>query len=487
MTKDSASSAAFSSDRLERVSISRPHLASAGHAANGGGSWGGLNTALAVAVFVVVALAPLPLGSNRPVFWSFWGAILGALSIIYGSLIAVSKTRLRAPIRGYLAEAILYGVLLLATVAQVLKIGSMLPPGMAYLPQLDRSLSTLSVDPGSTWMTLIQWASFGMLFLLTVQFSANEGRARRFMFGLFVVITCYAANGLVSLQLGDTILGFDKLSYQGFATGTFINRNSFATFLACGLAIGVSFVLELFTRNQDQTLNRKIGMWAALLLALALQAAALFATGSRMGLLSAVVGVLAVVLAAVLGERRNAAGALALVLGGMVVAAILLFVFGEQLLERLVFLQGEGGGRSELHAQVWEAILQRPLLGYGGGSFASIAGLVVGPPLSGAVIWEYTHSTYLALWFEYGLVVGSLPLLIGLIIAIRVLRNILRGHRAVVSRAALGTLVVFACHSLLDFSAEMEANAFLLCAALGLAVASAHKPKSDPEAAAHAK
>lgn len=487
MRKASTPSAAFGSDQLERVSISRSHTSSIGQALGGGGGWQSLNTALAVAVFVVVAVAPLPLGSNRPVFWSFWGVVLGALSLVYGALIAVSKTRLRAPIRGFLPEALLFAVLLLTTVAQVVEFGVLLPPDITYLPQLDRTLPTISVDPGSTWLTLIQWASFGMLFLLTVQFSVNEGRARRVMFGLFLVITGYAANGLVSLQLGDTLLGFEKLSYQGFATGTFINRNSFATFLACGLAIGVSFLMELLGRNRDRTLNQRIGMWTALLLALALQAAALFATGSRMGLLSAAVGVAVVVLVAIVGERRNAAGALVFVLAGVVAAAILLFVFGEQLLERLVFLQAEGGGRSELHTQVWRAILQRPWLGYGGGSFASIAGLVIGPPVSGAVVWEYTHSSYLALWFEYGLVVGSLPLLIGLIIAIRLLRSVFRGHRTVLSRAAIGALVVFACHSLLDFSAEIEANAFLLTTALGLAVASSQRPKSSVETETPAK
>lgn len=477
MRNDAAPSAAFGSDQLERVTISRRHPLSMGQAASGGRNWQGLNTGLSVAVFVVVALAPLPLGSNRPVFWSFWGAVLGAFSVIYGALVAISGARVRATLRGYVLEAVLFGALLLATLAQATRLGPLLPPEIAYLPQLDRVLPTISVDPGSTWLTLIQWASFGMLFVLTVQFSVNEGRARRFMFGLFLVIAVYATNGLVSLQLGDTLLGFEKLSYQGFATGTFINRNSFATFLACGLAIGVAFLMDLLGSKRDRTLNQRIGLWATLLLALALQAATLFATGSRMGLLSAATGVLVVLLLAILGERRNAAGALVLVLAGVVVAAILLFVFGEQLLERLVFLQTEGGGRSELHAQVWQAILQRPLFGYGGGSFASVAGLVIGPPVSGAVVWEYTHSTYLALWFEYGLVVGSVPLVICLIIAIRLLHNLFRGYRTVISRAAIGTLVVVACHSLLDFSAEIEANAFLLTAALGLAVAASQRPK----------
>ena len=43
---------------------------------------------LAGLVVVVIALAPLPLGSNRPLFWLLWAAILGLLGLAYG--IAVS-------------------------------------------------------------------------------------------------------------------------------------------------------------------------------------------------------------------------------------------------------------------------------------------------------------------------------------------------------------------------------------------------------------
>ena len=45
---------------------------------------------------------------------------------------------------------------------------------------------------------------------------------------LLVIIAC-GVYALISLQSGDTILGLPKWAYLGSATGTFVNRNSFAT------------------------------------------------------------------------------------------------------------------------------------------------------------------------------------------------------------------------------------------------------------------
>lgn len=471
MTESSGAKSLFDSKAASRVPLVRRQMPAREPVAAPSAPRRGWNSGLAAAVFAILALAPLPIASNRPVFWAVWAVTLGGLSCVYGLLTILSAAPMRAPVRRVLPEALLFSGLLLFTLAQVTHIGPWPTADLAYLPQLDSVLATISVDPGSTWLTLMQWATFGALFLLTLQFSTREKRAQKFLLAVLFVITGYGAFGLISLQLGDTILGFEKLSYQGFATGTFINRNSFATFLASGLAIGFAFLLNLVARRGEQTLGSWIGQVFAILLALATLAAALFATGSRMGLLSATVGILATGLAVALSQRRAAGPALWLVVVGMLLGAVLIVAFGEQLLDRLIFLQDDGGGRDTLHQQVWQAILARPLVGYGGGSFATIAGLVLGPPLSGAVVWEYTHSTYLALWFEYGLVVGSIPLVIVAMCVLRMARYLLQGSRRVIVPAALGVVSAFACHSLLDFSAEMEANAFLLTSILALAAA----------------
>jgi O-antigen ligase len=93
------------------------------------------------------------------------------------------------------------------------------------------------------------------------------------------------------------------------------------------------------------------------------------------------------------------------------------------------------------------------------------------PPLSPEFVWNNSHSTYLALWFELGLVAGSIPLVIIALLGLRAVRAARDPSSTATSSAAIGTIVVFALHSLLDFSAEIEANAFLFTVILALGAA----------------
>lgn len=439
-----------------------------------------LNKTLAILLVAILALAPLPLGSNRPAFWTLWGMAVGVLALLYGLAVLVTDSRLRAPITRHWPEASLFALLLLAHVLQLLPIQRWFDIGLTFVPQLGETVPRISLDPGSTVMSLLQWATFGLLYLLVLQVATNRYRARLMALWLVGIVSAYAVWGLASLQLGDTILGFDKQFYQGFATGTFVNRNSYATFLAAGLVIAMAFLLESLSMA-ELGLSRRLSTALPLVLASVLIASALFATGSRMGNLSAVLGVLASVIVVVTALRSNVMVAATLGLLALAGALVLLAAYGEPLLNRLVFLQADDLGRTELHRQVWDAILARPLTGYGGGSFALLAGLVLSPPVNGQLVWEYTHSTYLALWFEYGLVVGSIPLLLAAIAVLRGLFWLREKTSAALAAASLGVVVVFACHSMLDFSAEIEANAFVLVTLMAL---SAVRPAPRDEAAA---
>jgi O-antigen ligase len=328
---------------------------------------------------------------------------------------------------------------------------------------------TISLDPGSTRLALLQFLSFGILFFLMLQLGANRRRARRILLAVFIAIAAFAAFGLASLTLlGDTILGLPKEAYLGFATGTFVNRNSYATFLAIGIVAGLPMLIEALRDRDGRTFSMRLGLSSLLVVGLGIIGATLFATGSRMGALSAATGSL-VALAATLFSRRGSWRLAALSIGVLLVGAIgLLSVTGTALLERLVFTDGLDQGRAELHAQTWNAILLRPLLGYGGDAFASVFPLFQLSSSQGDIIWEHSHSTYLALWFELGLVAGSIPLVIVALVGMRCVWSITEDSSRVTSATAIGAIVVFAAHSLLDFSAEIEANAFLFVAVMAL-------------------
>jgi O-antigen ligase len=166
---------------------------------------------------------------------------------------------------------------------------------------------------------------------------------------------------------------------------------------------------------------------------------------------------------------------LAILVGAAAVVAVL---YGADTLERSLLTDGDPG-REELYRQVWPPILERPLTGYGGGSFATVFPTLQHAPLgANDTVWDKAHSTYLSLWFELGLIAGSIPLVIIAALSFRAMRNLGDPSSRGISIATIAVTVVFAVHALADFSAEIMANAFLFTAVLALGAAGTGKSRA---------
>jgi O-antigen ligase len=392
-------------------------------------------------VVAVIALAPLPLGSNRPLFWLLWAAILGLLGLAYG-IAALFGTA--PPLRLPLPETLLF-----AAIAAWLGLQLLLPG--APLTLADGASVTaphLTLDPGSTLLSILVLATYAVLFLLASQAASDPALARRMLVAIFAITVAYAIYGLVTINA-------DKPFYRGYATATFVNRNSFATFLAAGAAIGAAL---LAARPRWPQL-------ALIAIGLAFLLAALFATGSRAGLVAGLVGIAVALL-------FTARASLRLTLLALI--GVLAILFGAGLADRLLLAGAEG--RPALYAQVWHAILARPFTGYGGGSFAAVFPAFQHAPLDGGFVWDHAHSSYLTAWFELGLVAGSLPLLLLALLARCAWAALADPARRTTAVAALAVATVFALHALVDFSAEIMADAMLLLAVLALPAGTMRRP-----------
>ena len=427
-----------------------------------------LSDRLGWALLLVVFLCPLPLGSNRPVFWALWGLVLGVTGLAY----FLSRRATGAALRigpWHVPELTLPFVLLLGfTTLQVLPLAGFGYSPLQALPRgLELHSATISLDPGTTSLTLVQFATYGLLALLFLQVGYRGVRADRMLAGIFAAIVAYALLGIVLRgQIGD-IIGIPNSSQEQVATGPFVNRNSYATYLAFGLAVGVALAIGQFER--DAGCGRKYGRVAPLALIVAglfVIGSALVATQSRMGFVSGIAGMLAVTLLALVGNRLRVGAWLGL-LAGLLAGTLGLLAFnGEGLVERVGSLESASDVRADLYRQVWQLILSSPLVGYGGGTFRSAFPLFHELPVSPDLVWNKAHSTYLALWAEFGFVFGSLPLLIVAAAAARLLRS----RPSVPRLAAIGTIAVAAVHSTVDFSLEIEAVAFTFVAIVFLAI-----------------
>src|SRR5690606_23091385 len=99
-----------------------------------------------------------------------------------------------------------------------------------------------------------------------------------------------------------------------------------------------------------------------------------------------------------------------------------------------------------------------PWLGFGGGTFEQAFPIVHQTNLSPQLTWDKAHNTYLTLWAELGLVVGSIPIALVALLAAQTLLGLLKRHGGWSARAAtLGAILIADVHSMLDFSLEIQA------------------------------
>lgn len=448
-----------------------------------------LNDVTAVSLVFVILAAPIPAASNRPALWMLWAAALGVLATLYlaASLVIAPQRVLRS--RQHAALFCLAALVPAFALLQTLPIAGLVPGFLTALPPTATGApATISLMPSATTVGVVRMASYLVFFALMIEVSSHPSRAGWIAWALFAGVIGHALWAMISLNmLGDNYFWGEKVAYRGSATGTFINRNSFATYLAMGLVLGIALLFGRRDRQRDG-IAAKPGllsaetMEAALLwLLVGLIVVTLLATQSRMGMLAGAAG--AIFCLAVMiwkGGHKRVGVLIGLLIAGGAGLFISLLLFGRALIDRLIFAGVDALTRGELYRQVIGMIGERPFVGFGLDSFPIAFELFHRPPLSSDSVWDYAHSTYLTLWAELGIVVGSIPLVLGLMVALRLVQIIRRrASDYTLAVAALAALLVASMHSLVDFSLEIQANVFFLLALTALGIA--RRRSASPE------
>lgn len=374
------------------------------------------------ATLIIVASGASAAGSNTASHWMLWAGIIGLL----GASHMVVGWRLSAPInRRYVWLVGLILVVPFFAAAQVF-----LLPG--------------KVEIGVAALAIIRLLSYALFFVLALDVMDSN---RRVAWMANLLVLAIAAHAVVGFMFPVPVAAVS--SFAGMVSGGFVNHNSFATYLGIGLCFAVGHMLDQIARQSPVIRAQSIVSIAAVCIILI----ALLGTQSRMGIFATCAGALVVLTR--IGRPR-------LVILGAVMAIALL---GVVTVDRGVMLGTAAQVRWTLYQQVFDMIAARPFTGHGLDNFALAFEPFHKLPLSAAVVWNSAHSTYLSLWAELGIIVGSVPLVAGLIIA-----NKLHSQLQWRSISALGALVVAAVHSLVDFSLEVEGVTltFIFVIALGL-------------------
>lgn len=436
-----------------------------------------LNRATLGTLLVLLALVPLPFGAVHAFSWGFFALYTGVALSLYMWRMATLEIALSAPLANMRVSIVLSALYCGYLALQMAPLG-WIAPGLTEFVANGMGIEsvTISVASNQTALMLMRHLTYGALFLLVVQITQNPARREFFLNALLAIIAVYCMQALVSLQTGDTVLGVTKRAYMGSATGTFVNRNSFATFLAMGAMIalvqaGRNLVRQAERHPHDGPAPGAISNAVLYGVAYLVLVGVVFATNSRMGVFCTLAGS-AVVIAIIVGRvARSLTGVIVLLAAVLVSFVIALVLFGEQLFTRIVEVESSTVVRSDLYEQVLQLIALRPWQGFGGGAFEQAFQIVHQLPVSPDLRWDRAHNSYLSLWSEMGLIAGSLPILVFVWIGIRLTRA-LRQERPEwpIQAVGLAVLVVAGLHSLVDFSLEIQANAMFFVALIAMAL-----------------
>ncbi|TWB49289.1 O-antigen ligase-like membrane protein [Bradyrhizobium sacchari] len=431
--------------------------------------------------FAVVALAPLPLGSTDQIWICIW-CVLTAASLVTADLDGVARddVRLLMPLLATLA------VVAAVIVAQEWRdppfgLGSPLwQTGSKWLGS--PSSSRVSTTVNGPWLSAGYTLLLAMVLVRAFVISTDASSARRLLLLLAWVGCAYAVYGILA-EIGDPngLLSRRKEAYLGYATGTFVNRNTAAVFWGSSAVLFLVPLLRFAHRRErpeapSPRLLDRIAFYssspAALGVGFAVCLTATAMTGSRAGLLLSICAFLlacALYLAPLpLGKLRR----WGLAAGTAVVALLILQLVGGTVAGRIGAYGLIDEQRFNAYQRSIAMIRDYPLLGIGWGNFESTFPAYRTAELGSLGIWDRAHSTPLELAAELGLPTAALIVACCLWYVYLLLRSSLRRKRdryipiVGVSVAALGLI-----HSGIDFSLQIPGFGIFFAAIAGCGLA----------------
>ncbi len=431
-----------------------------------------MNDGIAALLLAIVALAPLPLASNRPMFWMLSASGVFFTASVFFAVMALKNRHLPVPLR---------------------RIWPWLALGAAYLLfMVLQSAGMLgAVAPKASLLATVRLAGYATFFFLVLQVSTNTNRAAWMADIMLYSVVLYALIGFLAhfeiVRFPATLM---PDTYPNSATATFVNRNSFATYLGFGLLTSIALLTRRLRALWSRQRGVRLGALAFADIRLAFILAAtllifvtLLATNSRMGV-GAVVFALSIYLLILVGKRKKP-GMIATLLGvGLAVGGFYLGfrLYGGDLVSRLGAVENDAEVRFALYRQVWDMIMDRPWTGFGADSFEMAFQPFHRLPVSPDLVWDKAHNSYLANWAETGLVFGSIPLVfLATILAVLARAALKRRRNFVLPLLGLSVILQAGLHSLLDFSLEIQANVYLFLAIVAMALADALSAKSRKE------
>ena len=341
----------------------------------------------------------------------------------------------------------------------------------------------ISVSPQSTWGAVRLGLALAGIAWAVARLTTGRPRARRTIaWGALVAAGAQGLYGSLAVLTGtDSILGIPKLHYLGSATGTFVNRNHYASYLAGTAALGAGLLAAELAAPAEPRSPRDVAArrWLRVgaqftLLGLAVTGLAL--SLSRAGIVVGLAALAALVARARIPGRRGAVAAVAI--AGIALAAAIADVAGPGIAARLSRSADDAastGGRLAVWRDSLRVLAEHPVLGTGYGTFE----IAYPAYRSRGVILAYDHAHNE--WLEHAVEAGSIGATAAAVALAALAAACAAAWRSardpLVLGAVAGTAALLA-HATVDFGLHMPAIGALL--AVTAATAAGHHRGSEP-------
>lgn len=435
-------------------------------------------------LLAVLAWAPLPLGSNRPWSEALLGVLIGLLLAAWGAALSLGRVSRGLEPRRLAWPAALFAATCLWAALQAGGIGPAgwhHPAWAAAAEALGEALpGAIALDPDRAWDSLATLPVAAAAFFLATQLCRKRERALLLAQGITVIAGAYAALGMAT-HFGQIELPWFQY-HADQISGSFINRNHFATFLGLGFVAAWTLFLQVLllpSRDEHGMLRQRgrdaleaflDGGWLYLLLAVLIGSAILL-TRSRGGMLAAMVGV-TVLLALAFRGRRFGSRRRALIAAPVLLTLVAIGVASggdtwTRLTEELTL---EGNDRLMASGLALDAIAEHPFTGIGWGGYE--ADFRIRRTAAFDKGRDQLENDYLQQVLELGLIPAlaflAVPAMLGWI-CLRGVRE-RRRDQTLPSLGVAATALV-ATHALVDFSLRIPAPLLLYAVLMGMAVA----------------
>lgn len=429
-----------------------------------------------------LAWTPFWYGSNDLIAWGINAILFPGLAVVYEIVVLVRGERHAVGIKQLRTPAALFFAVLLWIVIQ----DATWTPFSWHHPiwamtadALHRPIEgSISINRDLTALALVRLITAASVFWIALQLCRDATRAYQFVFAIVTIISGYVIYGLISFAMTPL-----DGSLHRFVTSTFVNHNHFATYAGIGFIASCGLILRHYRKEVltgDGSLRFRIasfieatGQRVAIFLAGAgVTLAGILLSGSRGGVIAAVVGLIAFgALSLVLRKRDFTSRRDSILFGAfLVVAAFLAFgeIFVSQMSERSLADEN----RLSVYLITLRSIFDAPLLGYGYGTFADVFPMIRDRSISVLGAWEQAHNTYLEVFQGLGLVFGSMLVGSVSLLILKCLKGaIMRQEQDMIPSITASAAVLAGVHAMGDFSLQMQAVALTFMALLGAGVA----------------